>query len=226
MAWERGERGYRSEYFSRGRGPARDPRDEQDERDYYRGGDYGEDEPRYGRPNDRRHWRGSEYEGARDISERGRERDYDDDVAGRFIDRRHRHGFLRGESHQRQEPHDWRSGDWRSGESIGDQERWSGPYSGRGPKNYRRSDERILEDVCERLMEHPTIDASDVEVSVNNGDVTLSGTVENRAVKHLTEVMAETVSGVKEVHNQLRIASPSAGGTSTLPDEATYRQRR
>jgi osmotically-inducible protein OsmY len=200
MAWDRGERGYRSEYFSRGRGPTRD---DQDDREYYRGGDYDDDDVRYGRPQDRRHWRGSEYEAARDTFDRGRDRERDyrdyDDAADRFIDRRHRHGFLRrGESAERQDEQSWQSSGWRARESIGDQDRWTGPYSGRAPKNYRRSDERIHEDICERLMEHPSIDPSDVEVSVNNGDVTLSGTVENRAVKHLTEVMTETVSGVKK----------------------------
>lgn len=94
-------------------------------------------------------------------------------------------------------------GPWR-GEGWNDD--WSGPYAGRGPKGYRRSDERIQEDICERLTEHPSIDASDIEVTVGDGDVTLTGRVESRAVKHLTEVMVETVSGVKEVHNQLRIA--------------------
>ena len=97
---------------------------------------------------------------------------------------------------------------------------------GRGPKNYRRSDDRILEDVCERLMEHPSIDASDIEVTVDSGDVTLTGTVESRAVKHLTEVMTETVNGVKDVHNQLRVARRETGSAAVLPDEAIDRQRR
>jgi len=86
----------------------------------------------------------------------------------------------------------------RGRDAYRDDDRGSGPYVGRGPKGYRRSDERIHEDICERLTEHPSIDASD-------GDVTLTGRVESRTVKHLTENMVETVSGVKEVHNQLRV---------------------
>ena len=81
-------------------------------------------------------------------------------------------------------------------------------FAGRGPKGYRRSDERIEEEVCERLTIHPAIDASEIEVSVSSGDVTLKGTVESRAEKHLAESMTETVSGVKEVDNQLRITQP------------------
>src|SRR3954453_14579983 len=44
-------------------------------------------------------------------------------------------------------------------------------YRGRGPKNYQRSDERIREDVCERLERDERVDASDLEVNVENGIV-------------------------------------------------------
>lgn len=33
----------------------------------------------------------------------------------------------------------------------------SGGFAGRGPKGYQRSDDRIREDVCERLAEDPVI---------------------------------------------------------------------
>jgi osmotically-inducible protein OsmY len=92
-------------------------------------------------------------------------------------------------------------------------------------KGYRRSDEKIHEDVCQRLTEHPGIDASDIEVAVSDGDVTLTGRVESRAVKHLTEVMVETVSGVKEVHNQLRVA-PLEGGEWSRPPSEERRETR
>jgi osmotically-inducible protein OsmY len=80
-----------------------------------------------------------------------------------------------------------------------------GRYSGRGPKGWQRSDDRIREDVNERLTDHPDVDASEIEVQVNNGEVTLSGTVEERRAKRLAEDIAESVSGVREVHNQLRV---------------------
>ena len=82
-----------------------------------------------------------------------------------------------------------------------------GSFAGRGPKNYKRSDERIEEDVCERLTENAELDASDIEVQVQNGEVTLSGTVEHRYFKKLAEHIAESVSGVQDVHNQIRINS-------------------
>ena len=53
-------------------------------------------------------------------------------------------------------------------------------YRGLGPKGYRRSDERIHEDVCEALTEDADLDPSSVEVSVDAGEVTLSGTVSSR----------------------------------------------
>jgi osmotically-inducible protein OsmY len=99
-------------------------------------------------------------------------------------------------------------------------------FAGRGPKGYRRSDERIEEEICERLTVHPAIDASEIEVSVSNGDVTLKGTVNNRAEKHLTESMTETVSGVKEVYNQLRITQPQAGVVQQETQNSSARRRR
>jgi len=80
-----------------------------------------------------------------------------------------------------------------------------GRHAGRGPKGWQRSDDRIREDVNERLTDHPHIDASEIEVQVQNGEVTLSGTVEERQAKRLAEDIAEAVSGVRDVHNQIRV---------------------
>lgn len=80
-----------------------------------------------------------------------------------------------------------------------------GPHSGRGPSNYRRSDERIKEDVCERLTYYGQLDASNIEVEVENSEVILKGTVDSRRSKRLAEDIAESVSGVRDIHNQLRI---------------------
>jgi len=80
-----------------------------------------------------------------------------------------------------------------------------GPHTGRGPSGYRRSDERITEDLNERLQQHGQIDASNINVSANNSEVTLTGTVDSRLEKRLAEDMAESCSGVREVHNNLRV---------------------
>lgn len=54
-----------------------------------------------------------------------------------------------------------------------------GGYCGRGPRGYRRSDERIREDVNERLLLDTELDATNIEVEVREGEVTLAGTVGN-----------------------------------------------
>lgn len=84
-----------------------------------------------------------------------------------------------------------------------------GAFVGRGPRGYRRADERILEDVNEALTRHPHVDATDVVVSVDGGEVTLSGQVEDRRQKRLAERVAERVEGVRDVHNRIRIAPRS-----------------
>jgi hypothetical protein len=83
-----------------------------------------------------------------------------------------------------------------------------GEFYGRGPRGYTRSDDRIREDVCDRLSEHGGIDAADVEVKVDEGEVTLEGTVRSRRMKHDIENVASTVLGVKDVSNKLRIGRP------------------
>ena len=79
-----------------------------------------------------------------------------------------------------------------------------GPGWGRGPKGYQRSDARILEDVCDRLM-YSDVDAGEIEVRVENGEVTLSGSVRDRGDKRRAEDVAEEVSGVRDVHNNIRV---------------------
>jgi hypothetical protein len=86
-----------------------------------------------------------------------------------------------------------------------------GPHAGRGPRNYQRADDRIREDICDALCDHGYVDASDIEVVVVNGEVTLSGTVSERAQKRMAEDAVEQVSGVREVHNQLRVSQGAAG---------------
>ncbi|KAA0595804.1 hypothetical protein J2848_002993 [Azospirillum lipoferum] len=80
-------------------------------------------------------------------------------------------------------------------------------YRGVGPRNYRRSDERILEDINERLTDDHQIDASDIGVRVEGGEVTLSGTVTDRAARRRAEDIAESVPGVGHVQNDLRVTS-------------------
>jgi osmotically-inducible protein OsmY len=81
----------------------------------------------------------------------------------------------------------------------------SGGHRGRGPKNYTRSDDRIKEDINDRLTDHRHLDASDIDVEVQNGEVTLTGFVNSRRDKRMAEDIVEDISGVKNVENRLRV---------------------
>ncbi|MDT5293235.1 MAG: hypothetical protein QOJ76_115 [Acidobacteriota bacterium] len=96
--------------------------------------------------------------------------------------------------------------------------RGEGKFRGRGPKNYRRSDERIREEIGDRLTENEWLDASDVEVTVSDGEVILSGTVDSRYAKRLAEHIAESTSGVANVQNNLRVQSYQTGAPSLTGD--------
>jgi CBS domain-containing protein len=87
-------------------------------------------------------------------------------------------------------------------------------HRGRGPKGYQRSDDRIREDVNERLTDDVMIDASEIEVAVQNREVTLTGTVRNRDEKRRAEDVAESVPGVTHVQNNLRVGQHQAGHPS------------
>jgi hypothetical protein len=80
-----------------------------------------------------------------------------------------------------------------------------GGFAGRGPKDYKRTDERIREDVCDRLSQDDEVDASDISVRVGDGEVTLEGSTETRRQKHRAEEIAADVSGVNDVHNNVRV---------------------
>ncbi|MCC7007393.1 MAG: BON domain-containing protein [Acidobacteria bacterium] len=80
-----------------------------------------------------------------------------------------------------------------------------GSHAGKGPRGYRRTDERIWEDVCERLACDPDLDASDIEVSVSDGDVQLEGDVASEPARRAAEEIAASAFGVQRVENRLRV---------------------
>jgi osmotically-inducible protein OsmY len=90
-------------------------------------------------------------------------------------------------------------------------------HRGKGPKGYLRSDERIAEDVNHRLTDDHMIDATDIEVTVRDREVTLDGTVDSRMAKRRAEDCADAVSGVEHVQNNLRVsrAGDTARGAET-----------
>jgi hypothetical protein len=80
----------------------------------------------------------------------------------------------------------------------------SGPYSGLGPKGYRRSDERIQEEAFRRLTDDGEVDARQINVEVQIGEITLSGIVPDRQTRRRAERILESVPGVWDIHNNLR----------------------
>jgi hypothetical protein len=90
-----------------------------------------------------------------------------------------------------------------------------------GPKGYRRPDERIQDEVCERIG-RSGLDAREVEVAVHAGEVTLTGTVLSRDDKRALEDLADDVFGVEDVHNRLTIARAPAGRRRGRDPGATH----
>lgn len=183
--------------------PDREPR-YQGQAGTYDGNSYGDDVPRYG----------PQY-GAGDRFDQG----YGDGgptggnyaryAASGFYPADHplqRGGYARtGYPYQRS----FRGSEERSGQGYYGERRNDGEHRGKGPRGYQRADERIQEDVNDRLSDDPRLDASGIEVSVTSSEVTLSGEVASRADKRRAEDCVERVSGVTNVQNNLRIRQRS-----------------
>ncbi len=92
---------------------------------------------------------------------------------------------------------------WGSGSGRG--------FRGMGPRGYRRSDERLCEDINERLTDDDDIDASNISVDVTDGIVTLSGEVDARRLKHRIEDMVEACHGVQDIRNEIRVKRSTSG---------------
>jgi osmotically-inducible protein OsmY len=79
-------------------------------------------------------------------------------------------------------------------------------FMGKGPKGYRRTDDRIYEEVCEALQDDPTVDATDIGVKVQDGIVTLEGRAHDRQEKRLAEMLVCEIPGVLDVHNEITLS--------------------
>jgi osmotically-inducible protein OsmY len=73
-----------------------------------------------------------------------------------------------------------------------------------GPRGRRRSDESLAEEIREILTADPELEATDIEVEVEGGAVTLRGLVVDSDARLLAEELVETLPGVREVHNRLK----------------------
>ncbi len=89
-------------------------------------------------------------------------------------------------------------------------------YRGMGPQDYKRPDDRIRDDVYERLTDSHEIDARGIMVEVNQGNVTLTGSVPERQMRYAAEDLVEACMGVSNINNQLKVQAPqSTSGTSS-----------
>lgn len=86
-------------------------------------------------------------------------------------------------------------------------------HRGKGPKNFKRTDDRIKELINDSLTDDWQIDASDIEVNVQNGEVILSGYVNERAQKRKAEMLVENISGVTHIENRLKVNTPPPQGS-------------
>ncbi|MBV8743068.1 MAG: BON domain-containing protein, partial [Sinobacteraceae bacterium] len=110
-----------------------------------------------------------------------------------------------------------RRGEWHSAASR------SARRYPQGPKGYQRSDERLREDISERLMHSHHIDSSDVTVQVSGGKVLLEGTVPDRYMKHEIENICDAAPGVQDIENRLRVRRPESAEGASRSVEATSR---
>ncbi len=66
-------------------------------------------------------------------------------------------------------------------------------------------DTTIRDKVLDRLVQDPKVDATGIDVRVNNGKVTLKGSVHSAAERQLAETDAQAVSGVRNVEDDLQV---------------------
>ena len=95
---------------------------------------------------------------------------------------------------------------WGEGQSGAERRKTGGSHAGQSAKFHRRSDDKIHEEVWELLSNNADLDASEIELHVEAGEVTLTGSVDSRDARWLAEDLVNSVTGVREVTNRLKVA--------------------
>jgi osmotically-inducible protein OsmY len=152
---------------------------------------------RYGSPS------GRDWEQERDVDQ---ERDWRSQYASAY-GRDYERDYPSRSSYGASEESDWDYVGGYSRSGRGSLAQGMQQHRGKGPRGYRRSDERIREDLCDCLTDDPFLDASDIEVTVEGAEVILVGSVSSRDDKRRAEDLAESISGVKDVRNSLRVTN-------------------
>ncbi|MFN8389435.1 MAG: BON domain-containing protein [Bdellovibrionota bacterium] len=73
------------------------------------------------------------------------------------------------------------------------------------PKDYRRTDEEIRSDVREQLVRRVETSVERIDVTVDNGEVTLAGDVSGEDLRAVAEQVASSVLGASKVKNNLAV---------------------
>ncbi len=94
-------------------------------------------------------------------------------------------------------------GDDQSRRERREEQRGGSDAGGAVPRPRRKSDDSLAREIHEILTTDPELDATDIEVVVEGGAVTLSGDVEHPDAKLLAEELTESIAGVRLVHNRL-----------------------
>jgi hypothetical protein len=80
-------------------------------------------------------------------------------------------------------------------------------FSGRGPKGWKLSDEKLKERICDVLMQSHDVDPSHFEVVVEDGVVTLKGEIQSKGMKRVAEDLVGSIPGVIDVFTELKSLS-------------------
>lgn len=99
-------------------------------------------------------------------------------------------------------------------------------HAGKGPRGWTLRDDRLIEEVSERLMEDPLLDARRVEVSANAGVVTLAGDVPGASDMAHAEMLARRTPGVTSVVNRLQVQPGQRAVDRPDPEEAPHYEGR
>ena len=96
-------------------------------------------------------------------------------------------------------------------------------HAGRGPKDWKLSDEKIRERVCEVLLQSHEVDATEMEVTVEEACVYLNGNISSVGMKRVAEDLVGSIPGVEDVFTSLKIKNTS---NFQLSDKALNEARR
>jgi osmotically-inducible protein OsmY len=95
---------------------------------------------------------------------------------------------------------------WGEGQRGAERRKPGGSQAGQSAKFHRRADDTIHEEIWELLSNSADLDATEIELHVEAGEVTLTGNVESRDARWLAEDLVNSVTGVREVTNRLKVA--------------------